>query len=108
MLSKKSVVLMAVLSIFSYSHADVEDVMAELGKAAINAAKEVALKDRTKVDMTNVYMETKIDMENSGVFGNVGNSVTGDDITMNNVDMISEIDMRNSGVIGNVGNSVGK
>lgn len=107
-MTKKIIALMS-FTVFSSSiaYADVADTVADVAKHAITTAGQVAMADRTKVEMDNVTMTADTKMEESGVLGTNGNEVSADEIKMSNVTMDAKTDMKRSVVIGVNGNKVG-
>jgi len=105
----KRIMLMtsALVMIGTMAQADVSDTIADVAKHAITAAKEVAMADTTKVEMSNVDMHAAVDMEDSAALGNLGNTVKADKVKMDNVVMKSAVKMKRSVIVGSAGNAVG-
>jgi len=93
--------------LFSFSHADVEDTVADVAKHALDKMAEVALKDKTETNVNDVTQEADIDLKDAGVLGDVGNKIDGDKINAEHVVQKAKIKMEQAVVVGDVGNHIG-
>jgi hypothetical protein len=108
MLTKKIISILGLSVLyFSFSYGDVEDTVADVAKHAMDKAAEVAMQDKTETTVNDVQQYTDIDLEESGVLGNVGNKIDGDKVKADHVVQKSKIKMKQAVVVGDVGNTIG-
>ncbi len=107
MLKKILPIIGLTVMMFTFSHADVADTVAELGKHAMDKMTEVALKDKTETIVSDIQQEADIDMKQAGVLGDVGNKIDGDKVHAEHVVQKAKIKMEQAVVVGDVGNHIG-
>jgi len=95
------------MMIFSFSHADVEDTVAEVAKHAMDKMTEIALKDKTETIVNDIQQEADIDIKQAGVLGDVGNKIDGDKVHAEHVVQKAKIKMEQAVVVGDIGNHIG-